>query len=104
MCYWVILYVHTSTDFESSRIDDEFQDKSLNTIRKICMQTATIKVRGMTCDNCGNSVSLALNNVKGVQVVDVGLLESLVVVKYDEKFTDLAHLKATIQTTGYSVD
>lgn len=68
------------------------------------MQTETIKVTGMTCGACVNSVTLALTNVKGVQEVNVNLPEGLVIVKYDEKFTDLMHLKATIQTTGYGAE
>ncbi len=68
------------------------------------MQTETIKVTGMSCGGCVNSVTLALTNVKGVQEVNVNLSEGLVIVKYDEKFTDLMHLKATIQTAGYVVE
>ena len=68
------------------------------------MQTETIKVTGMTCGGCVNSVTLTLTNVKGVQEVNVNLPEELVIVKYDEKFTDLMHLKATIQTAGYGVE
>lgn len=68
------------------------------------MQTEIIKVTGMTCGGCVNSVTLALTNVKGVQEVNVNLPEGLVTVQFNEKFTDLMHLKATIQTTGYGVE
>lgn len=68
------------------------------------MQTETMKVTGMTCGGCVNSVTLALTNVKGVQEVNINLPEGLVIVKYDEKFTDLIHLKETIQTAGYGVE
>lgn len=67
------------------------------------MQIEAIKVTGMTCGGCVNSVTLALTNVKGVQEVNVNLPEGLVIVKFEENFTDLMHLKATIQTTGYGV-
>ncbi len=68
------------------------------------MQTAHLKVTGMTCGGCVNNVTLALTNVKGVQEVTVALSEGRVSVLYDEKFTDQMHLKSTIQTAGYGVD
>lgn len=60
-----------------------------------------IKVDGMTCDGCVNTVKTSLEKVEGVKSATVSLAENSVVVLYDENVTDEASLRKTINSTGY---
>jgi copper chaperone CopZ len=59
-----------------------------------------IKIDGMTCKNCVDHVAEALNSVKGITNVKVGL--SKAIVKIDEVVTDETLTKA-ITDAGYTV-
>lgn len=99
------VYMRCRTDYSHKLIDDSHPIICEKTIQKeFYMQTETIKVTGMTCGGCVNSVTRALNNVSGVQTVNVELSSGLVSVQYNETLTSSATIKAAIQAAGYGVD
>ncbi len=66
------------------------------------METATIKVTGMTCMGCVNSVKKVLTAVKGVQSVDVSLDQGRATVNYDPAVAKPAQFKSAIEGAGFS--
>lgn len=68
------------------------------------MQTEYLKITGMTCGGCTNSVSLALKSIKGVEDVEVSLPTGEATVRFDERLTTSEQLKSVVIEAGYGVD
>ncbi len=67
------------------------------------MQTITIKIQGMTCMGCVNSVKTVLKNQNGVTAVAASLEPAQATVQYDPDTIDPAQLKAAIIDAGFDV-
>lgn len=67
------------------------------------METATLKVNGMTCMGCVNSVRRVLQAVNGVDKVEVTLDPGQARVEYDPATANPAQLKAAVEDAGYEV-
>jgi copper chaperone len=65
------------------------------------METAEIRIDGMSCEGCVKSVTRTLQNVPGVQAVDVFLAEGKAKVTFDPGRTRIAELKGAIERAGY---
>jgi copper chaperone len=68
------------------------------------MQTALLKVTGMTCGGCTGTVTRALQAVAGVCGVDVLLSAAEATVQYDERLTSPEQLRSAVKGAGYGVD
>lgn len=66
------------------------------------MSQATLKVAGMTCGQCADSVVGVLRNIGAEGHVD--LENQQVTVQYDESRVSINDIKAAIQGKGYHVD
>lgn len=64
---------------------------------------ADIKVTGMTCHHCVMNVTEALQEVPGVETVEVSLDEERAHVAYDPGATNLEALAHAIEEAGYHV-
>ena len=67
------------------------------------MQTTTIKIEGMTCMGCVNSVKKVLEEISGVSMVEVLLDQALATVLYDADVTNIDRLTETIEDAGFKV-
>lgn len=67
-------------------------------------KTLTLKVGGMTCDGCANTVRNALLKVDGVYDATVDWETGATVVQFDGKKTDDAKLGDAIIKAGYTVE
>ena len=67
------------------------------------MQTEIIKVNGMTCMGCVNSVKSVLEKIPGVSNADVSLEQKQVTVAYDTMTTHADQLKKAIKEAGFEV-
>jgi len=65
------------------------------------VETATLKVEGMTCQGCVRSVARVLQGLKGVASAEVSLDAAQATVTFDPAQVDLARLKAAIEQAGY---
>lgn len=65
------------------------------------MQNVTLKVEGMSCGHCVNSVEGALRELGAKGNVD--LSSGKVVVEFDESKLSLDAIKEAIEEQGYSV-
>ncbi|GAX91640.1 copper chaperone CopZ [Effusibacillus lacus] len=65
--------------------------------------TATLNVKGMSCNHCVNTIEKALKELKGVQTVNVDLKGNKVTVSFDETVVGLEIVKEAIEEAGYDV-
>ena len=68
------------------------------------MRTENLKVSGMTCGGCIDTVTEALKKVRGVGDVSVSLERGQAVVRFDERVTSPEQLKSAVREAGYGVD
>ena len=65
------------------------------------MDTATIKINGMTCMGCVASVKKVLGALEGVQSVEVTLEPPQATVVYDGSRAQPARMKLVIEDAGF---
>jgi copper chaperone len=68
------------------------------------MQTVTLKVTGMTCGGCVNSVTNVLKAMHGVKDATVTLTPGEATIQYDEQLVLPNQLVSAIKDAGYDVD
>jgi len=61
-----------------------------------------LKVEGMSCGHCVNSIESSVGELKGVSSVQVDLANNEVTVEFDNEAT-LNDIKETIEDQGYEV-
>lgn len=62
-----------------------------------------IKVQGISCGNCVNSIEESVSGLTGVSAVKVELGSGEVSVTFDNKKTTLNQIKEVIEEQGYEV-
>ena len=67
------------------------------------MQTENIKVDGMTCMGCVNSVKNVLEKIPGVHSADVSLEQKQVTIAYDAEIAHADQFKNAIKEAGFEV-
>ena len=65
------------------------------------MQTIELKVEGMDCQGCVQSVTRMLNGVPGVEKVDVSLEQARARVSYDPAKAGPEQFRRAIERAGY---
>jgi len=65
------------------------------------METAVLKVGGMTCGGCVSSVTRVLKAVPGVAAAEVSLDAGEARVSFDPGIASLGQLKGAIENAGY---
>ncbi|TQR20774.1 copper chaperone CopZ [Psychrobacillus vulpis] len=63
----------------------------------------TLKVQGMSCNHCVNSIEGSVGELAGVSTVKVDLAAGEVVVDFDNEKTSLEQIKETIEEQGYDI-
>ena len=66
------------------------------------MENVTLKLRGMSCASCANSVENAIRAVNGVNECHVNYGAEQATVEYDPGKTDLAAIQGAVDAAGYS--
>lgn len=61
----------------------------------------TLKVTGMSCENCVQSVTKTLRSVEGVHDAKVDLASGMADVDFDETKTDVETLCAAVDDIGF---
>lgn len=67
------------------------------------MQTEIIKIKGMTCMGCVNSVKNVLEKIPGVNGADVSLEQKQAVIQYDAATTSPNQFQDAIREAGFEV-
>lgn len=68
------------------------------------VQTATISVKSMGCDNCAYLVRKAIFTLNGIKDVEVDLGKKIVQVKYLPKNTNVQSIEIAITRAGYDAN
>jgi copper chaperone CopZ len=64
-------------------------------------KTTTIRVAGMHCKMCADSIAKALKATTGVEQVEVSFEKGVALVKYDDEQVTEVKLREVINSTGY---
>ena len=67
------------------------------------MESITIPIKGMTCEGCVASVKRVLEDIDGVERVDVQLEPGQAKVDYVPGRVNAARLRSAIEGAGYEV-
>ncbi len=67
------------------------------------MMQKVLKVEGMTCQHCAQTVSETVGKMAGVQKVDVELDRKEVTIEFDESQTKLNEVSAQIVEAGFEI-
>ena len=65
------------------------------------MQKAKFDIQGMTCSSCSSHVDKAVNQLKGIQNVNVNLLSNSMTLEYDEKLLSIEDIIKAVDKAGY---
>jgi len=66
------------------------------------MDTATLKLRGMSCASCATSIESAIRAVPGVAIATVNFAIEQVTVTYDSRQTNVTAIQAAVDASGYT--
>ncbi|HEY9831630.1 MAG TPA: heavy metal translocating P-type ATPase [Stenomitos sp.] len=66
------------------------------------MDNATLKLRGMGCASCANSIEEAISSVPGVKACQVNFGAEQATVTYDSRRTNLEEIQNAVDAAGYS--
>lgn len=64
----------------------------------------TIKVLGVDCSHCAANVQKALNEVNGIEKVDIRLPEKIALVVFDPAKVSKNDVKDKVEDVGYDVE
>ncbi|MGE7880620.1 copper chaperone CopZ [Bacillus sp. NPDC094077] len=67
------------------------------------MEQLTLKVEGMSCGHCVNSIEGSVKELNGVEQVKVQLAEGTVEVTIDSSVVTLKDIVAVIEDQGYDI-
>lgn len=67
------------------------------------MKDANLRIEGMHCEGCAQTIEALLGVEPGVQRAAVSFQAREAQVRFDPKATDEAHLAAAIERAGYKV-
>lgn len=67
------------------------------------MTQQILKVEGMTCGHCAETVTKAVKGLAGVQSVSVDLDKKEVAVDFEEGTTELENISSAISGVGFEV-
>ncbi|UCE74209.1 MAG: cation transporter [Methanomassiliicoccales archaeon] len=60
-----------------------------------------LRIKGMTCTSCAQTIGTNLKKMDGVDFAGVNLVDKTALVKYDPKQVDVDKIKDTVKKTGY---
>lgn len=90
-----IIFILNSCDGESSNSNDVKQNFNYVEIE--------IKVDGMTCGGCENSINNELLKFEGVERVAASYVNKNVLIQVDTSVTSVSSLKNSIENVGYVI-
>lgn len=62
-----------------------------------------IKIEGMSCVSCAQTIEKSLQKVKGVKKANVNFTTEKAVIEYDDQEAIIEHLRKAVEDVGYSV-
>ncbi|MBI2860454.1 MAG: copper-translocating P-type ATPase [Chloroflexi bacterium] len=94
-----------SVDYDPARASILDMKKAVDEIGyEVVLNTASLRVTGMTCASCVANIQKAVGELPGVAKVVVNLAAGTARVDYESDVTPLAEIKKTIQALGYGAE
>jgi mercuric ion transport protein len=62
-----------------------------------------IKITGMTCTGCEETIQSAVNEIKGIKNIKASHTDGIAKIEFDSTLTDTNQIKDKINQTGYLV-
>jgi Cu+-exporting ATPase len=94
-----VTYDPTSTDYQA--LVKAVENTGYGVQSKL--ESTTLKIGGMTCASCTQTVEKALKGVPGVASASVNLATEAGTVSYDSRIVTIDDLKTAVANTGYEV-
>lgn len=60
-----------------------------------------MKISGLHCENCYNTIEKSLSKIKGIKLARVNLGENEVLINYDENKVELEKIRNAIRKAGF---
>jgi len=82
-------------------------DKTGETKKEVnvaAVKTIELRVTGMTCEGCENTVKEAVNKVEGVTSSEASFTAEIAKISYDTTLTNQEKLSSVINDLGYKVE
>lgn len=79
------------------------KQKALSNERVKKMETKTVKIEGMTCASCAQTVEKATKKIEGVDTASVNLATEKLTVAYDATDVSMEDIQSAIDKAGYKV-
>ncbi len=67
------------------------------------MKRVTLKIRGMHCAGCVNSIQSYLSDIPGISKCDINLVSSSATVEYNDEKVSIKDIESAIEDVGYSI-
>ncbi|MEB3358373.1 MAG: heavy metal translocating P-type ATPase [Synechococcales bacterium] len=68
------------------------------------METATLKLKGMSCAGCARSIETAIREVSGVEEANVNFGAEQATIYFDPQSTSLSDIQSAVIAAGYGAD
>ncbi len=76
-------------------------EKQLVLVEKQNIQKITIKVEGMTCEACEQSINYSVNKLEGIIFMEASYANGNAIIEFDKTKTNTEYIKKAINETGY---
>ncbi len=83
--------------------DNKSYDQQTETQEQQQTKSTTLKIFGMTCSACSNTVENALNSLDGVESAVVGLAIEEALITYDSSKIGIRDMVSAVEDTGFEV-
>ncbi|GFS43069.1 copper-exporting ATPase [Actinidia rufa] len=93
-----------SGDLEDVRLLDSYEDGNSDKSEGLGMKRIQVRITGMTCAACSNSVEGALRSVDGVLRASVALLQNKADVVFDPNLVKEEDIKNAIEDAGFEAE
>lgn len=83
---------------------DKATNETKEDVNVTAVKTVGLRVTGMTCEGCENTVKEALNKIEGVTESNASFATNQAKVSYDTTKTNIAEISKTIDELGYKFE
>lgn len=70
-------------------------------IQKNQLETVTLRIEGMSCSSCANTITLTVEALEGVSEVNLNFVNNKLNLKFDPKIIKLSQIQKAIHDVGY---
>ena len=84
-------------------ISSKAQEETTEIADTLLLKTATLRVNGMTCADCENTIKKMISEIEGVKKVSASYADSVATVVFDTSLANIVVISETINNLGYKV-